>query len=145
MPAGHFRLQACAGWLQEEWLEAPGGQLEERLNEVVAGLFVLTHSWKELREHRRLEEIRQAKAEEVRRQQELLREQERRRVKRLLELASRWGQIREANRFLRAVRAELRRAPSKRARSDLDARLEWAEATLKGMDPVTEFLDSDWE
>jgi len=145
MPAGHFRLQACAGWLQKEWLEVPGGPLEERLNEVVAGLFLLTHSWKELREHRRLEEIRRAKAEEERRQQELRLEQERRRVRHLLELASRWSQVREATRFLRVVGAELRKAPSERARSDLDARLAWAEATLNAMDPVAEFLDSSWE
>lgn len=145
LPAGHFRLQACAGWLEKDWPEVPGGFLEERLNEVVAGLFLLTHSWKELREHRRLEEIRRAQEEEERRQQEVLREQERKRVQHLLELASRWGEVRKAAGFLRAVRAEIRRAPNKRVRSELEARLAWAEATLKEMDPVSEFLESDWD
>jgi len=145
IPAGRLRLQVCAGWLQVEWNDGPEGQLEQRLNEVVAGLFELAHSWKERREAQRLEEARREKLEQERRHQEWLRERERKRVRHLLELAARWGQIREASEFLSVVKAATAKQRGGPNDSDPEQRLAWAEATLSTMDPVREFIEGTWD
>ncbi len=130
--------QETSDYIRRKWADTNYAQVEERIDEIIAGTFSLAAEEKRTRERRaREEELEAARRLRVRKAMQL-KEFEKLKTKRLFDEASAWSNAQSLRDYIDTVReTPLDRLPKFQSELDKSAWIEWANQIADGIDPLT--------
>ncbi len=123
--------------VKKEWADKPNRPLEDRLNEIVAGVIAAAAVQ---REHRisQEEEARRRREQELERQkQQEAEEAEARRFEELVRQVGRWRQADEIRAYVKAIRTRVTAAGDRTSKTRLEEWAAWALKHADRIDPTT--------
>ncbi|MFB9524080.1 hypothetical protein [Streptomyces cremeus] len=119
-----------------EWADAPGRPLEDQLAEIAQDITLRG----EATERRRLEEVEAARQKRIRweaaKEAARIRYAEAYLVSHLEAQETAWSHATRLTEYVDAVRTRVKAMPSGQARTDAEAWLNWAKATVANLDPL---------
>jgi hypothetical protein len=125
-------------YIRRKWSDTNYAQVEERIDEIIAGTFSLAAEDKREREQRAREKELEAARQLRVRQAMQLKEFKKLKRKRLFEEASAWNNAQSLRDYIEAVReTPLDKLPMFQAEADKAAWIDWASRKADGMDPLT--------
>ena len=129
--------QESSDYIRRKWADTNYAQVEERIDEIIAGTFSLAAEEKRTRERRaREEELEAARRLRVRKAMQL-KEFERLKTKRLFDEASAWSNAQSLRDYIDAVRGTpLDRLPKFQSEFEKSVWIEWANQKADGIDPL---------
>jgi hypothetical protein len=125
-------------YIRRKWSDTNYAQIEERIDEIIAGTFSLAAEDKREREQRAREKELEAARQLRVRQAMQLKEFKKLKKKRLFEEAAAWNNAQSLRDYIEAVReTPLDKLPMFQAEADKAAWIDWASRKADGMDPLT--------
>jgi hypothetical protein len=125
-------------YIRRKWSDTNYAQVEERIDEIIAGTFSLAAEEKRERERRAREEELEAARQLRVRQAMQLKEFEKLKTKRLFDEAVAWGNAQSLRDYIEAVReTPLDKLPRFQEEADKAAWIDWASQKANGIDPLT--------
>lgn len=125
-------------YIRRKWSDTNYAQIEDRIDEIVAGTFSLAAEDKREREQRAREKELEAARQLRVRQAMQLKEFEKLKTKRLFDEAAAWGNAQSLRDYIETVReAPLDKLPKFQTEADKAAWIGWASQKADGIDPLT--------
>jgi hypothetical protein len=122
-----FKIHTWIGTgARTQWAEGARGPLENRLNEIVAGLLAAAATLRQQRLEREEDERRRRAAEVARLKQEEARREEARRLAELVQLVNHWRQAADIRVYVEAVRSAVHKGNIAVEGGKLDEWIKWA-------------------
>jgi hypothetical protein len=132
-----FKIHTWIGTgARTQWAEGARGSLENRLNEIVAGLLAAAATLRQQRLEREEDERRRRAAEVARLKQEEARREEARRLTELVQLVNHWRQAADIRAYVEAVRSAVHKGVITVEAGKLDEWVKWALARADQLDPL---------
>jgi hypothetical protein len=133
-----FKIHTWIGTgVRTQWAEGARGLLENRLNEIVAGLLAVAGTIRQHRLEREEDERRRRAEEEARVKREQARREEARRLEDLIQLASHWRKAADIRSYVQAVKTAARKGIVAVDRAKLDDWVKWALGRADKIDPLS--------
>jgi hypothetical protein len=132
-----FKIHTWLGTgVRTQWAEGARGPLENRLNEIVAGLLAVAGTIRQHRLEREEDERRRRAEEEARMKREEAQRNEARRLTELIQLVNHWHQAVDIRAYVKAVGYAVRTGGFKIENRKLDEWTKWALGRADQIDPL---------